>query len=100
MSFESTVGVLGAVNVALLQLPQLRKIYTTKQTDDLSWITILLHTTACLLWFTYGLLIQKFPIILCNVIYGMATIATIYFKRKYDRSSYRMNTDTVTTASV
>ena len=85
MSFETTVGILGAINVAVLQIPQVRKIYRDQSAKDLSWFTIFLHLSACVLWFVYGIVINKFPVILANVIYGVANVAVVYLKRKYDQ---------------
>lgn len=86
MSFETTVGILGAIIIAVLQYPQVKKIHREKSADDLSWGTIGLHVAASIIWFTYGVVINKFPVILSNVFYGIANVAIVYMKKKYSNN--------------
>ena len=52
---EIIIGYLACVNVSILQLPQVYKTYSSKQSDDLSWGMVLLNLFGSILWFSYGL---------------------------------------------
>lgn len=83
MSLENTIGYIACVNVALLQIPQVYKTYTSKKADDLSWGMILLNLFASILWFIYGIILMKNPIIIANCCYFLANISICVMKVKY-----------------
>ena len=83
MSLEIIIGYIACVNVALLQIPQVVKTYQSKKADDLSWGMILLNLFASILWFTYGIIITKYPIIIANILYFIANITICIMKIKY-----------------
>ena len=83
MSSEDILGYIGSATVALLQVPQLLKTYKSKKADELAWGMILLNLFASIIWFSYGVMLEKIPIILANIIYFIATTCLIVMKLKY-----------------
>ena len=96
MSEEEIIGYIGSVTVGLLQLPQVIKTYQTKKASDLSWGMIFLNMFASIIWFIYGIILVKFPIILANSIYFIANISIFIMKIKYqdDDINQIKNTET------
>jgi MtN3 and saliva related transmembrane protein len=67
MSTVATViGLAAAVCTTAANLPQLKKAWTTGQTDDLSLKTLLLFASGLSLWIGYGFLQKDVVIILAN----------------------------------
>ena len=83
MMSEDIIGYIGSATVALLQVPQLLKTYKSKKADELAWGMILLNLFASIIWFSYGVMLEKIPIILANIIYFIATTCLIVMKLKY-----------------
>ena len=87
MSLEISIGYIACVNVALLQVPQVVKTYKSKKAGDLSWGMILLNLFASILWFSYGIIIEKYPIIIANCCYFIANILICFMKIKYTQTN-------------
>ena len=60
------IGLAAAVCTTAANLPQLKKAWTTGQTDDLSLKTLLLFGSGLSLWIGYGFLQKDVVIILAN----------------------------------
>lgn len=67
-SFTTVIGLAAAICTTAANLPQLRKAWTTGETDDLSLKTLLLLTSGLGLWVVYGVLQSDVVIILANSI--------------------------------
>lgn len=74
--------VAGALNT-FCYLPQVIKIWKTKQTRDLSLAMYLILTTGTILWFIYGLALNQAPIYLANGVALLLTISIVYLKIRY-----------------
>ncbi len=83
MSLETTIGYIGSTTVAFLQVPQVLKTYRSKQADELSWGMVLLNLFASIIWFTYGVILVKAPIIVANIIYFISNVSLTVMKIKY-----------------
>ncbi|NQU84033.1 MAG: SemiSWEET transporter [Parcubacteria group bacterium] len=68
------IGISAGILCTISFVPQVFKIYKTKQTKDLSLITFTLFFLGVLLWLIYGVLINELPIILANT----ATLIIIF----------------------
>ncbi|MCK5161915.1 MAG: SemiSWEET transporter, partial [Candidatus Aureabacteria bacterium] len=55
-------------------LPQVIKIFRTKNTRDLSLITFSLFSLGVFLWLIYGILIKSLPVILTNAAMAVLTL--------------------------
>ena len=66
--FATVVGLAAAVCTTGANLPQLKKAWTTAQTDDISMNMLLVLASGLVLWVTYGVLQKDLVIILANAI--------------------------------
>jgi MtN3 and saliva related transmembrane protein len=80
----NTIGYIAAGLITICLMPQLFKIISTKNVDDISWLTYTLLLTAEILWLAYGIILDDLRIIVANVVSGMcsATILILYFTHK------------------
>lgn len=62
------IGLAAAVCTTAANLPQLKKAWTTGQTDDISLTMLLLLACGLALWVAYGVLQKDFVIILANAV--------------------------------
>lgn len=74
--------VAGALTVISLW-PQTRRVWQTKQTQDLSLKTFALLITAGILWITYGVLSTDWPVIATNAGMVLLNGAILFAKIKY-----------------
>ncbi|MCK4948411.1 MAG: SemiSWEET transporter [Candidatus Aureabacteria bacterium] len=64
-------------------LPQVIKIFRTKNTRDLSLITFSLFSLGVFLWLIYGILIKSLPVILTNAAMAVLTLLIVVMKVRY-----------------
>ena len=78
------IGFIAAVCTTFAFLPQVIKVWKTKQTKDLSLRMYTVMFIGICLWFVYGLRINSLSIILANVVTGFLvfTILVYIFKNK------------------
>jgi MtN3 and saliva related transmembrane protein len=67
-TFATVIGLAGAACTTAANLPQLKKAWTTGQTDDISLMMLLLLACGLGLWVAYGVLQKNIVIILANAI--------------------------------
>jgi MtN3 and saliva related transmembrane protein len=67
-TFATVIGLAAALCTTVANLPQLKKAWTTGQTDDISLKTLLLLACGLGLWVVYGVLQKDVVIILANAI--------------------------------
>jgi MtN3 and saliva related transmembrane protein len=77
-TFATVIGLAAAVCTTTANLPQLKKAWTTGQTDDISLKTLLLFGFGLVLWVLYGILKEDIVIILANGI-SLAVLAALLF---------------------
>ena len=82
---ELIIGYAAALLISLLQLPQVYKTYQIKSADELSIYMILLNFLASILWLVYGIILDKPPIYISNVIYFIANCTLLGMKCYYKR---------------
>jgi len=68
-----------SLNVVML-VPQVLRTWNTKQTRDLSFVTLLIFLIACILWILYGLENNAIPVIVANSIVGISNLVLIIIK--------------------
>ena len=66
ITFATVVGLAAAVCTTGANLPQLKKAWTTGQTDDISMNMLLVLASGLALWIVYGALKEDVVIILAN----------------------------------
>ena len=77
-TFATVIGLAAAVCTTTANLPQLKKAWTTGQTDDIALKTLLLFGCGLVLWVMYGILKEDIVIILANGI-SLAVLAALLF---------------------
>ena len=78
------IGFIAAVCTTFAFLPQVIKVWKTKQTKDLSMRMYIIMFIGICLWFVYGSRINSLSIILANIVTGFLvfTILVYIFKGK------------------
>ena len=71
-----------SLNVLML-VPQVVRTLRTKHTKDLSFATLLIFFTACVLWTLYGVAKHAVPVIIANTIVGTMNLILIIIKLRY-----------------
>ena len=79
-TFATVVGLAAAVCTTGANLPQLKKAWTTGQTDDISLKTLLLFASGLILWVVYGVPQKDIIIILANGVSLALLAALMYLK--------------------
>jgi MtN3 and saliva related transmembrane protein len=81
MSTVATViGLAAAICTTAANLPQLKKAWTTGQTDDISLKMLLLLACGLGLWVVYGVLQKDIIIILANAISLALLVGLVWLK--------------------
>ena len=84
IAFDTIIGLAAAVCTTGANLPQLKKAWTSGQTDDISLNMLLVLACGLALWVTYGVLKGDIVIILANGI-SLALIAALIFLKVRQR---------------
>ena len=77
-TFATVIGLVAAACTTAANFPQLKKAWTTGQTDDISLKTLLLFACGLGLWVVYGVLQKDIIIILANGV-GLALLAALMY---------------------
>lgn len=85
-TFATVIGLAAAVCTTAANLPQLKKAWETRRTEDLSLKTLLLFGSGLALWVAYGLLRKDFVIILANSVSLAILGPLLYLKLAEPRS--------------
>ncbi len=79
MTFDiSIIGYLAGFCTATAQFPQAYKIYKTRDTKSISLVMYSIMTLGIVFWFTYGLLLSDWPMILANGVCLLPSGYTLY----------------------
>ncbi len=73
------IGFIAAVCTTFAFLPQVIKVWKTKQTKDLSLRMYTIMFIGICLWFVYGLRINSLSIILANIVTGILVFTILVF---------------------
>ena len=73
------IGFIAAVCTTFAFLPQVIKVWKTKQTKDLSLQMYTIMFIGICLWFVYGLRINSLSIILANIVTGVLVFTILVF---------------------
>jgi len=83
MSAITILGLLAGFCTTIAFIPQVRKTWRSKSTNDLSLGMISVYVTGIGLWLIYGLALGDSPLILANLVtFGLAG-SVLYFKLRY-----------------
>ena len=79
-TFATVIGLVAAACTTAANFPQLKKAWSTGQTDDISLKTLLLFACGLGLWVVYGVLQKDIIIILANGVSLALLGALMYLK--------------------
>ncbi len=85
MSAEEISGWLAAIFTTLIFVPQLYKAFTTKRTQDLSMLMIVLAIMGNSAWFVQALLTSNMPLMVCAVLIIIMSSILMLFKYQNDK---------------
>ncbi len=77
------MGILAGTLTTVAFVPQVIKIYSTKNARDLSIVTFTVFSVGVMLWFVYGLLTRSYPVIIANLVTLILIAMIICMKIKY-----------------
>lgn len=83
MSVEIIIGGCAGILCTLSFLPQVIKIFRSKNTRDISLSTFSIFSIGVFLWFIYGLLIKDILIIMTNIAIFILALSIVFMKLKY-----------------
>jgi MtN3 and saliva related transmembrane protein len=86
--FDTRLGAVAAFCTTASYVPQLKKVWATGETDDLSLKMLLLLAAGLVLWIIYGLVRSDIVIIAANAVSLTLLACIIYFKLRERRSSH------------
>ncbi len=78
------IGIMAGLFCTISFIPQVIKIFKTKNTRDLSLMTFSMLSLGVLLWFIYGILIKEPPIIGSNAVILILSLLIVVMKIRYD----------------
>jgi len=83
MSLIDTVGFLAGTLTTICYLPQVIKIWKTRETKDLSLLMYVTVTGGVALWLIYGILINNSVIIIVNAVTLVLSSSVLILKIKH-----------------
>jgi len=85
MSITLVLGIAAGFLCTVSFIPQIIKIYSTKNVEDLSLITFSVFSLGVFLWLIYGILIKEPPIIIANIATLIFIVTILIMKIRYDK---------------
>ena len=83
--FTNLVGYTATVVGTFVMVPQVIKIWRTREVKDLSYIMVILYATNCVLWLTYGFLLGATPVVIANAIGLAVGLVQLVLKWRFER---------------
>ena len=83
--FTDVIGYLAGILLTLCFLPQVVKTYQVKQADEISMIMLLLSLASAIFYEIYAWLLELWPVLIMNAIFGILVVVEIGLKIHYDR---------------
>ena len=77
------VGYIAGTLTTISFVPQVIRTWKLKETKDFSLAMLLLFAAGMLLWTTYGIWINSFPIIVANIVTFGLVLFLLWMKIKY-----------------
>lgn len=81
------IGYCAASCLSITLMPQIYKIYKTKKATDLSVYFLGFNLLTCFLFFTYGILLEEYPIIMANIVLIVQNLILLLFKYIYNNAN-------------
>ena len=79
------IGFLAAVLTTASFVPQVFRIWKTKEVKDISFVMYLSMFFGVSLWFYYGFMINSISMMIANIISALLVLSILYFKKSYTK---------------
>ena len=86
MALEDVFGWLAAIFTTLIFVPQIFKAYSTKMTQDISMLMLILAVIGNSLWLVQSILISNIPLIVTASLIIILSMVLIRFKYMNEKS--------------
>jgi MtN3 and saliva related transmembrane protein len=83
MDNVTLIGSVAAICTTISFVPQVIKIYKTKETRDLSLLMYAVFSLGVFLWLCYGIMIKSMPIMIANLVTLTFSLFILIMKVKY-----------------
>jgi MtN3 and saliva related transmembrane protein len=83
MNMVEVIGSIGAACTTLAFVPQVLQIWKTRSAKDVSLPMYITFMVGIICWFTYGLMLNAWPIIVANIITFALALAVILMKLRW-----------------
>ncbi len=83
MGFALLLGLIAGFLTTIAYVPEVIKVFNTKDTKGISLLWLFTLLTGALLWFYYGVLISSIPVISANGVSALLIMLLIILKIKY-----------------
>ena len=70
---------------SIMYIPQIKKMYLTKSTDDISINMIFMVLLCSILWIAYGFYLMEWPVIITDIIILLQALLMLFFKIYYEK---------------
>jgi len=81
------LGMAAGTICAVSFVPQVVRIYRTKNVRDISLVTFVVLSVGTVAWFIYGVLIKEWPVIIANAVTFVLVVLIMIMKIKYRERS-------------
>lgn len=85
MNYTDAIGYLGSALIMVGFLPQAWQVIKTKSVEDVSLATYSILISGAIVWTTYGILQNDWPIVVTNVTLFFVQGAIVFCKLKYGK---------------
>jgi MtN3 and saliva related transmembrane protein len=82
---ENTLGLIAGTLTSIASVPQVIKVFKTKNTDDLSALMLVILISGLSLWVWYGLKKEELPIIISNAFAAILNIILLFCKLTFKK---------------
>ncbi|KQT16105.1 hypothetical protein ASG31_14125 [Chryseobacterium sp. Leaf404] len=82
---ENILGLIAGVLTSIASLPQLVKVFKTKNTDDISALMLIILISGLSLWVWYGAIQEEWPIIFSNAFAVLLNGILLLFKLSFKK---------------
>ena len=83
MIYSEWVGYFAAILTTISFVPQVRQIWKTRQTQDISLRMYILFTGGVGLWLVYGVMLSAWPIIIANTVTLILAGTVLFLKLRH-----------------
>lgn len=83
MDTATILGICAGILTTGSFIPQVIKIYKTRETKDISMAMFIILAIGIALWLIYGFYIRSLPVIVANAVTLVLSSVVILFKLKY-----------------